>query len=325
MTIFGIDGSYHQFGGRFGRMKKWAWLRWTDTDWDRIGFVKWRASIGKRTDWSFPMMMAECERRGKPFAAYHFVYPLKRAWWQPTYPARVQVDALMKSLGGRTDVPVWIDWEHDGESIQPVWTDVLAVVNEMRRRGFRVPGVYAPDWYWSSHGRPMMSGYGMDLWTSWYGNQSSTAIYDRDIRYEWLGGDTSAEWSNCYGGLCPVIWQFGSRIEWGNKAMDHDAIREPADVTRWFTDWDVLPDPDPTPPPIPEEDEMYRYPFAAKLPNHGPWYVGDGYERRHTSGGRAKAQLAAGLINPITGLRMESWGDAAILNEDDMNNIVGRL
>jgi hypothetical protein len=242
MTCFGPDGSYHQFGGRDGESKPWSWLLLQEEDWAAIEFVLWRASIAARTDWSFPRMRDETMQRGKAFAAYHFVYPVVR------YPARAQVDALMRSLDGNTDIPVWLDWEHDGETVIPQWSDVIAFADAARDRGLRVPGVYTGGWYWSGYaGSPTLAGYGLDLWLSDYGNQQPTSQFEIVSRYAERGGDESTRWNRNLGGLTPVLFQYGSRIRWGNRYMDMNAHRGPvAELGRWF--WTKPA------PPIPVEE-----------------------------------------------------------------------
>ena len=43
-------------------------------------------------------------------------------------------------------------------------------------------------------------------------------------QYRAIGGDDGNGWQG-FGGLDPVIWQFGSRIAWGSQHMDHNAFR----------------------------------------------------------------------------------------------------
>jgi hypothetical protein len=299
VTCFGTDGSYHQFGGRFGQNNPASWLALTDADWNAVGFVKWRASIATRTDWSFPRMRTAAQARGKPFAAYHFPYPTSR------YTARAQVDALMLSLAGDTDIPVWIDWEHDGPSVVPLWNDVLRFADEARSRGLRVPGIYTGGWYWSGWaGSPRLSGYGLDLWLSSYG---SNAPGSAQLRYDLLGGDGSGVWQRNIGGLTPVTWQFGSQIRWGNRLMDHNAHRGPVELLgRYF--WTPTPPAPPAPPPLPKETNV-MLPMIVKYPNHGSWaYSLDGGEtHRRVGGARASALVAGGAINAKDAVVVTSW------------------
>jgi peptidoglycan hydrolase-like protein with peptidoglycan-binding domain len=97
-----------------------------------------------------------------------------------------------------------------------------------------------------------MVGHGLSLVNARYGNNSSGTIADV---YAARGGDQGNGWQT-YGGLSTVIWQYGSKVTWGNHQMDMNAYRgAPADLGQWF--WtppppEPVPTPDPVPVPIPD-------------------------------------------------------------------------
>jgi hypothetical protein len=240
MACFGPDGSHHQDG-----------MTVAGADWSIIDFVIWRSSIGSRVDRTFNDWRNLAQSKGKAFCAYHFVYrteaPAGAAHRAHTPDAHADTDE--QALGMDKSVPVMLDWEHDGAQV-PTFDDCLAVAAELRSRGYRVPLLYTGAWYWAQMGRPTLAGHGMALVNSNYGNQSPTGTYEVADRYNVLGGDNSARWSVEYGGLSPTIWQFGSRVRWGDRYMDMNAHRGPVhELHNWF--WTV-----PEPPHPSEEPEV---------------------------------------------------------------------
>jgi lysozyme len=237
MTCFGPDGSHHQDG-----------MTVSGPDWEAIDFVLWRSSIGSRVDRTFAQWRDLSMERGKAFCAYHFVYrTVAGAGWS-AHPAERQADTVELALNEDRSVPIMLDWEHDGSQV-PTWDDVNLVAAALRARGYRVPLLYTGRWYWDGYmGRPTLAGHGFDLVNSNYGSRPTNPITsDMMGRYLQLGGDTSTRW-NGYGGLDPVIWQFGSQVRWGDRHMDMNVHRGPVEqLNRWF--WTP-------PPPPPEEDEM---------------------------------------------------------------------
>lgn len=281
MTFFGPDGSHHQDG--------------MTPDWNDLDFLIWRSSIGKRIDRTFNQFNNEARARDIPFCAYHFVYTLNN------YPADLQADTCAQSVNN-TDTPIMLDWESDG-SISPGFDAVLAVANELRELGYRVPLLYTGQWYWAQKGRPTLEGHGLDLVNSNYGNQKPTGTYTAEARYKELGGDTSTRWEVSYGGLKPSIWQFGSRIKWGDRYMDMNAIRV-GNLSQWFRVPVVAP---PVPQPIGGNNVML--PMIAKYPNNGAWVysLDGGITHRHVGGPRAASLVAGGAIDVLTNQVVNSW------------------
>jgi hypothetical protein len=208
--------------------------------------------------------------------------------------------------------PIMLDWEYDG-TLRPDFNDVLAVAAELRKRGYRVPLLYTGKWYWEQMGRPTLSGHGFELVNSNYGNQSSTGTYEIKARYAALGGDASTRWNVSYGGLRPSVWQFGSRIHWGNRYMDMNAIRDPAVIERiWPKEPMPVPDPDPQPEP---EGINVMLPMIGKYPNHGVWvYSLDGgvtHRKVHHPDQQADALVAGGAIYAKGKKVVTSWDTVA--------------
>ncbi|MGH9184375.1 MAG: GH25 family lysozyme [Acidimicrobiales bacterium] len=320
MTIFGPDGSYHQFGGRFGQATPWRWLRLSDADWNAVDFVLWRSSIGTRQDWTFARMRDEALRRRKAFTAYHFVYPTDR------YSAAGQAEACIAALG-RKDIPVMMDWEADG-GLRPTWGDVLGVASELRKRGVRVPLVYTGHWYWSGIGRPHLAGHGLDLVLSRYGsNADGTAA----ARYAAQGGDGSTTWGWNLGGLTPTFWQFGSRVRWDGVYMDMNAFRGTADqLHRWF--WVPSPPPPPTPPPAPTppkgrltmtyDDGIW---LAAKSSTSGAFWLSDGQTRTWCDGGKwSNLRIAAGVVDASTERLVYEWDHVTRVGDWWVDTLLGK-
>ncbi len=138
MGIFGVDVSNHQTSFDF-------------TGWD---FAILKASEGSGfKDRMFPTHLANARRVGAVVAAYHYVR---------TDPADYQVGNIEAMVP--KDVPVILDVE-DGAGADPnLWRQLIT---ELRERGYSVPLIYLPRWYWNKIGQPDLSGF-PPLWQSWY-------------------------------------------------------------------------------------------------------------------------------------------------------------
>lgn len=230
MTLFGPDGSHHQDPDNGFTV--------ADTDWGRINFLIWRCSIRDREDLTFPWAREQARKRGIPLKAYHFVYPTDE------WPAARQARACLDALDRDTSIPVMLDWEQDTwvnkqgkvtRKFNPTFDDVVAVASEMRKVGISVVTLYTGAGYWGGQGRPTLAGNGFDLVNARWGlNPEAKVAIDQ---YRAIGGDDGNGWQG-FGGLDPVIWQFGSRIAWNINHMDHNAFRgDAADLHRWFKVW----------------------------------------------------------------------------------------
>ena len=109
---------------------------------------------------------------------------------------------------------------------------------EIRKLGHKVGLLYTNYYYWKDDcGSPKLTGQGFDLVNAKYGDGNKVGTAEE--RYAAQGGDAGPGW-NGYGGLTPVLWQFGDKITWGNKNLDMNAYRgDPAVLNNWFTDWKV--------------------------------------------------------------------------------------
>lgn len=228
MTLFGPDGSYWQFTPRSARD-----LALDEDGWASISFVLWRSSIGFRTDGSFARMRDAAKASNAPFAAYHWVYPTGK------YSAQGQAEAMARN-NPDTSIPVMLDWETES-GLRPTIDDCDKVAAAMRAMGYTVPLLYTGAWYWSAPdiGSPTLAGRGYDLVLSDYNTNPNLPIQGAYAKGK---GNLAGEWNRSLGGLKPVIWQFGSLVQFGGLNMDMNAFRgDRSDLGKWFKVWDKEP------------------------------------------------------------------------------------
>lgn len=138
MGIFGVDVSNHQSSFDF-------------SGWD---FAILKSSEGSGfKDRMFHTHLANARRAGCVVAAYHYVR---------TDPADYQVGNIESMVS--KDVPVILDIEDGAGSDPNHWRQLI---QELRERGYTVPMVYLPRWYWEKVGKPDLSGF-PPIWMSWY-------------------------------------------------------------------------------------------------------------------------------------------------------------
>lgn len=225
MTIFGPDGARYQEN-----------IKLTDADWNAVGFGAWRAIHQNGTsDRTFKPMAEDFKRHRKPFAAYVWVDGMA-----PSTKAEYAARAI-----GDPSIPVMVDWEDRTCSFDRMMAFVVA----MRARGYRVPLLYTGRFFHASMGAPDLTGLGVDLVIARYGDQKDDGTYEIEPRYAQAVAKYSV-WDWNVGGLKPSMWQYGSRVRWGDRYMDMNAIRDPAVIARCFTDWAA-----PT-PTTPGDDDM---------------------------------------------------------------------
>lgn len=242
MTVFGPDGSHHQDDLVL-------------TEKDRPDFAFWRSSISDRIDSTYKPRVKWFSDRNVPFAAYHFVYQTEphAGTTSSGRSADAQAQTIHASVQDKT-IPIMLDWEKDsyvknGKEIiisSASFDEVLAVKNSTEKLGYTVKWLYTGRWWWQFKGSPTLSGNGFDLVNADYGNQAVDGKYEIEQRYKDRGGDSGRGWTS-YGGLANKIWQYGSRIHWGNLYMDMNAIRETLDLRQYFKIWKVPPPPLPVP------------------------------------------------------------------------------
>lgn len=209
MTIFGVDVSEHQNGMSLARARR-----------EGIDFVILRLCDGTYKDKVFRSHLQDAESAGLLVAAYWYL----RAPSEGTTIAQ-QVDVIDQQMGGRRDLPVWIDVESVGAGGRKLLTsgDVWAAKRELERRGYTVAGIYSGAWYWEQMpgGEPSMDGLGA-LWVSSYG-RNRTGAY-RDV-YAGEGGDQHKGWSYPLGDKCPDILQYGSNGNVAGYTVDVNAFK----------------------------------------------------------------------------------------------------
>lgn len=231
MTLFGPDGARYQEG-----------IKVTDADWAAVDFGIWRAiHQSGGLDRTYPVMRDQFRLHDKPFAAY--------VWVDAMDPER-KADYAATAIRDST-IPVMVDWEDARCS----WGRALAFVSAMRERGYKVPLLYTGRAFHQSMGSPRLTGYDLELVVARYGDQNGAGIYECEPRYQAMLPRFGV-WSWNLGGLTPVMWQFGSRIRWGDRYMDMNAVLDPAVINRCFRLWSApAPTPGPVPIPVPIPDD----------------------------------------------------------------------
>ena len=216
-TIYGIDISEHNDGLSCARAKQ-----------EGIDFAIIRICDGTYVDPVFRSHLADAEQAGMLISTYWYL----RAPSEGTTIAQ-QVDVIDQQMGGRRDLPVWIDVESVDNRFPPGdprhyllrGEDVWEAKRELERRGYRVPGVYSGAWYWERMpgGEPSMQGLGA-LWCSNYGDNNAAG--DPRSLYSSEGGDRHPGWFYPLGDRKPDLLQYGSRgTVAGRPNVDINAYR----------------------------------------------------------------------------------------------------
>lgn len=151
---------------------------------------------------------------GMLFVWYHFLVQGASASAQA---------AFTKAHIGDTSLPGMLDVETEGKSM-PTLADVLAYIDAARALGLRVKLVYLPRWYWQQIGSPdltPLTARGVYVVSSAYPRSAkggAAATYAAD------GGDNGEGWAP-YGGVTPLIWQFGDDAPEDGRPNDINAFR----------------------------------------------------------------------------------------------------
>lgn len=246
-TIYGIDISEHNDGLSCVLAKR-----------EGMDFAIIRLCDGTHVDRVFHSHLADAEQAGMLISTYWYL----RAPSEGTTIAQ-QVDVIDQQMGGRRDLPVWIDVESvdmnypasDPRRYLLVEKDVWDAKRELERRGYHVPGVYTGRWYWENMrgGEPSMQGLGY-LWVSDYGLNNG-AGFPRSL-YASEGGDRHPGWDYPLGDRKPDLLQYGSRgTVAGHPDVDINAYRgSRAELSALFTG-----KPAPNEEPLEEEmNKLYR-------------------------------------------------------------------
>lgn len=215
--IYGIDISEHNDGLSCVRAKQ-----------EGVEFAIIRLCDGTHVDRVFRSHLADAEQAGMLVSTYWYL----RAPSEGTSIAQ-QVDVIDQQMGGRRDLPVWIDVESvdmnypasDPRRYLLVEKDVWDAKRELERRGYHVPGIYTGRWYWENMrgGEPSMNGLGY-LWASNYGVNNGVGV-PRSL-YASEGGDRHPGWDYPLGDRKPDLLQYGSRgTVAGRPDVDINAYR----------------------------------------------------------------------------------------------------
>lgn len=198
MPLYGLDVSEHNNG-----------LNLHTAQQEGYDFAIIRICDGTYKDPIFNSHLKDAENAGLITSGYWYL----RAPSEGTTIAQ-QADVIDRQMGGRRDLPVWIDVESIDERFPPGdprhyllrGEDVWEAKRELERRGYRVPGVYSGAWYWEHMpgGEPSMQGLGA-LWVSNYGAQNS-----HGTAAQLYPGDDSPRWNYPLGDHTPDILQYGS-------------------------------------------------------------------------------------------------------------------
>ena len=216
-TLVGVDVSEHNDGLSCVRAKQ-----------EGIDFAIIRLCDGTHIDRVFRSHLADAEQAGMLVSTYWYL----RAPSEGTSIAQ-QVDVIDQQMGGRRDLPVWIDVESvdmnypagDPRRYLLVEKDVWDAKRELERRGYHVPGIYTGRWYWENMrgGEPSMQGLGY-LWASNYGVNNGAG--DPRSLYASEGGDRHPGWDYPLGDRKPDLLQYGSRgTVAGRPDVDINAYR----------------------------------------------------------------------------------------------------
>ena len=186
-------------------------------------------------DPTFKTKWSQIRRAGALGAAYHFITKT---------PAADPADNCELAIGHDRSVRIMVDLEAYGATL----ADANAFRAEMNRRGYHVPLLYLPHWYWQQIGSPNLAGW--TLVSSAY--PSSQHAYGSAL----YPGDTGSGWA-AYGGVTPTLWQFAStgEVDGYSGNVDLDAFRGTLNQLRalnLFTDFTRRPAPAPAPRPAPK-------------------------------------------------------------------------
>lgn len=241
-VTFGIDISHHQ-----SRSLDLARCRA-----EGIEFVFMKATEGASfVDEDFVLNLAEARAAGLLVAAYHYV--------RSNASAAAQVELLVNVVP--LDVPVVLDVETNSGGVSLV----RELVDRLRARGYRVPLLYLPRWYWQQLGSPSLVGL-PPLWSSRY---PDTAV--DDLRDEWA--DVPSHYWNGYGGLDVAVLQFTSSARVAGYApLDANAFRGTREELSRLLGYD----------PHEEDDQVRNLVLAQEAGGPAVW-VGDGITRRHVA------------------------------------------
>ena len=247
MTIYMVDVSSHNAGVTVDQIKAAGISGMTA----RAVSFPWNGSVPQMIeDPNYAGWRDRAKALKFPFAAYCLFH----TYFTPTKQA-----AFLASIIGDTGIPVLLDMEPD--SSNPTITFMEDCYDACKVANLSPVPLYNPRWYWSGppEDAASLTGRPWKLVSSNYGGNptgAAAAVYAK------AGGDAGWPGWAPYGGLTPVVGQFGSNIQVANYLLDGDAFKGTVAqliATGMYTDWSPVtpPTPTPTPPVVEEDNPMY--------------------------------------------------------------------
>ena len=223
MTIFGADLSSHNAGLTIADLQN-AGLQFCTA---RAVSFPWNGSTPEMVeDPDYAAWRDEARALSFPFAAYCMFH----TFFTPTSQAQ-----FIASIIGDAGIPVLLDFEPDSDS--PSLAFIESCFDACKVANLSPVPLYDPHWWWASQGDPVLTIRPWKLVSSSYGaNPKGPAA----TVYAAGGGDKGWPGWAAYGGLTPVVGQFGSQIEVGTHLVDGDAFKGTVPqliATGMFTDW----------------------------------------------------------------------------------------
>lgn len=176
--ILGLDLSHYKPGANLAKAKA-----------EGYQFCILKATEGNTfIDSTFRSYLSQCRDVGMVFAAYHY--------YKSSVTVARQLDWIESHIPH--DVPVILDCERgSGESVA-MWRTLIGLLKD---KGYSVPLIYIPKWYWSLIGSPSLEGL-PPLWGSHYvtGQAHGKTLFQA-VRPDWWGG---------YGNNYVAMLQFSS-------------------------------------------------------------------------------------------------------------------
>jgi hypothetical protein len=184
-TIFGCDTSHHQGDVDFAALYR-----------DGLRFAIHKAGQGNWADDKFAANSARSAAAGMVTAAYWFL--------DTRYSVAAHLDAVERTVP--KTMPLIPDVESITSNGKVVSAPSLAMTRQFvdgaRARGYWLPLMYLPRWYWQGWGSPSLAGL-PPLWSSRYPDMAPDDVLDeyRDVPASYWDG---------YGGLPVLLLQFTS-------------------------------------------------------------------------------------------------------------------
>jgi lysozyme len=229
MVLFILDGSGYQPNADHHAIVKQGYA----------GLIAKSTQGATGRDSAFAHNKAGSKAANLRFAAYHFL---------TERPISDQATNCAGMINDRS-IPVWIDLERTTGS-HPTLKMATDFADAMVKRGYRVPGIYFPRFYWNELHSPTFP-HGFLLWQAVYANNRSGHAADAYTHH------MSSGW-NKQGGVTPTLLQFSDLIKvdgFNSNTWDCSAFNgtyAQLDSLKAFRNWSgVVPPKPPKPHVIP--------------------------------------------------------------------------